>query len=480
MNGNDIKLHFPELLVSQNLKVEIKGISIDSRIVKDGELFVATKGEYFDSHSVIDEAIKNGAVGIVLEGDRPIGKQLLKIQTNNSRQAYALISSLFFEFPSEKIKLVGITGTSGKTTTAFLLCTLFNRVGIPAGFIGTLGVGIKGRFRRMELFPPTTPDAFPLNALLSEMVREDVQFVFLEVSSHAISLDRVFGLHFAFRVLTTMGVDHLDFHETEENYLNTKVSFFANQKNVILNADSNRIELFKSVVAEAKLYGIEHGASYSASNIELTPKGSHFDLLVDNEKKVHINLSIRGLFNIYNFLAVSVIAIENGISLAQLKDFASKEIKIPGRMEVVELNGKTIVVDFAHNPIEIKEVLSFLRANKKSRLITVIGPVGGSTKEKRLEIGLISSQLSDFVFVTVDDPRKDDPEELARDAFIGISGNGKMVVDRKDAIREAVKMAHREDIVAILGRGDEEEMHFKEGTKKFSDLKIVLQALNED
>jgi len=483
MNGTDIKNHFIGFEVSQNLTGNISGISIDTRTIKVGDLFFAIHGESFDSHSVIDEAILKGASGIVLEDDRQIPETLLKIKVSNSRTAYALISSLFFNFPSEKLKLVGITGTSGKTTTAFLLYDLFNKLGINAGFIGTLGVGINGQFVRMELFPPTTPNAFHLNKILSEMISNNVKYVFLEVTSHGIKQKRVYGLKFAYKILTTIGIDHLDYHKTYEDYLNTKLSFFEGQDyTAILNRDSREFNLFDlSCKAHKFTYGILNKADLIATDIKLEENLSSFLMNMRNGKSLNIKLSMGGLFNVYNFLAVSSLAFLENVPFDAIKGFAINVPMIAGRLEYYRINGRIVVVDFAHNPIEIEEVLKFLKTIKGiGRLITVVGSVGGSTLEKRIEMGRTASRLSDYVFITTDDPRGDDINQLAFYGFKGVEGNGEAEANRVTAIKKACKYSRTYDIIALLGRGDEREMHYREGLEFFRDIEIAQKAFDED
>jgi UDP-N-acetylmuramoyl-L-alanyl-D-glutamate--2,6-diaminopimelate ligase len=480
MNGIDIKEHFKEFDVSQNITRNIQGISIDTRTMKAGDLFFGMHGENFDSHRLIDEAIAKGASGIVLQDDRQIPNNLLKVKVSDSREAYALISSLFFNFPSSKLKLVGITGTSGKTTTAFLLYDLFTKLGFKSGFIGTLGIGMNGKFTRMELHPPTTPDAFSLNKMLSGMVSNNVQYVFLEATSHGIKQKRVYGLEFAYKILTTMGEDHLDYHKTYEDYLKTKVSFFEEGNfHAILNRDSREFEAFDSSCKNYKFtYGIVNPSDLTAKNIELKEDHSSFNIVLHDGRALRITLSMSVLFNVYNFLAVSSCAILEGVSLEALQHFALNATKIVGRLEIYHLNGRIVVIDFAHNPLEVEEMLKFLNGIKgEGKLITVVGAVGGSTKEKRVAMGQAASNLSDFVFITTDDPRGDDIERLASEVFSGVNGNGTLVVDRELAIHEACAYSKAGDMIAVLGRGDEEEMHSKEGTKIFKDIQIATEAL---
>ena len=479
MKASEIKLYFPELNVIGDDNVEISGIQIDSRIIKTGNVFVAMKGENFDSHSKIDEALNRGAVGIVMEKDISIPKDRFKILTEDSRKIYSLLSSLFFNFPSNKLKLVGITGTSGKTTTAFLLYKFFNLIGVKAGFIGTTGIGYCDLFKRNEDFPPTTPDAFPLNSILSKMVEENIKYVFMEVSSHAIKLKRITGLKFYRKMLTTIGEEALDFHKTFEEYLNAKLSFFKDEENVILNADSPYINRFKEISKKYLLYGINNSADIEGS---IKSKDlEEFGIVVKYKgNETIINLKMGGIFNIYNFLALSLFILTEGYEINRIKQFAKKIPKIPGRMNFLRKNGRTILIDFAHNPLEIDNVLRHLREFSHGRLFTVVGAVGFSTKKKKLEIGKIASRYSDFVIVTTDDPRGDDPGVIAEDVLKGVKGNGKIVINRIEAIKEGITMLDKGDIIAILGRGDETEVHYKEKTIYFTDLEVVKEVLCEN
>ena len=478
MNGKDIKNFFPFLTVSGDMVSPIRGIKIDSRKVKKGDLFVAIKGTQFDSHKKIEEVVKKGAMGIVTEEDVPQLPGKLIIRTNNSRRAYALLSNAFFDFPSQKIKLVGITGTSGKTTTAYLLYRFFNELGIKSGFIGTIGRGIGNNFVISETFPPTTPDAFPLNEFLYKAVKENVKYVFLEVSSFAILFHRIAGLTFHSKLLTSLSKDHLDVHKTMKNYVETKVSFFKNYNGkVFINSDIPYYERFKKLLAKPILFGIKNRADYRGCIEKIEGDKTDF-ILEHNNEKIPFTLYAKGIFNVYNFLAVSAFAIEENIDVSKLQEFALNIPVIPGRMNTIRKKNRTIIVDFAHNAFEIEKVLSFLNRIKTKRIITVIGAVGWSTKDKRIEMGKTASSFSDYVIVTTDDPRGDDPKEIANDVRRGTNKNAEVILDRKEAIRKAIEMTRNGDIVAILGRGEENEMHYKDKTIYLNDLKYAEEILN--
>ena len=481
MNGKQIKNLFPSLHVYGNMEVPIKNIQIDSRKIKKGDLFVAIKGITFDSHEKIEEAITKGAIGIVTEKSIKHSPDMLIIETDNSRKTYALLSSAFFGFSSRKLKLVGITGTSGKTTTSYLLYKLFNNVDIKSGFIGTIGEGIGDKFVRKDSFPPTTPDAFPLNRFLYKAVKENVKYVFMEVSSFAILHHRIEGLTFYNKILTFLEEDHLDIHKTLENYIQTKVSFFENYEGkIFLNADTPFYEKLKKISINPVLFGIINKANYKAFVKKVGIEETKFILQYNDKKKASFSLNMGGEFNLYNFLAASAFAIEEGIGLSKLQKFAKDILTIPGRMDIIKTKKGIIIVDFAHNPAEIKRVLSFLNSIKNGRIITVIGAVGWSTEKKSREIGKIASTLSDFVIITTDDPRGDDPKKIAKNVQNGASNNTKIILDRKKAIKKAIKTMQNNDIIAILGRGHENEMHYKNKIIYLNDSEYAKEILNDN
>jgi UDP-N-acetylmuramoyl-L-alanyl-D-glutamate--2,6-diaminopimelate ligase len=478
MRASQIKIFYPELNIIGLSDVEVSGIEINSKKIKPGNIFVAIKGKRFDSHAKIDEAFRNGAIGVVLERDLEIPQGKLKILTDDGRKTYAMLSSLFFDFPSAKLKVIGITGTSGKTTTAFLLYKFFNSIGIKSGFIGTIGIGSAKTFHRTETFPPTTPDAFPLNEILSNMLKDAIKYIFMEVSAQAITFKRIVGIKFYRKILTTIGHEHLDLYETFEDYLNTKISFFNKEERVILNADSAYIEKFKEVSSGYTLYGIENPADVEGSIRQQDLENVSFTIKYKGVEDL-ITLNMSGIYNVSNFLAASTFILEEGYKIDDIRRFAIHTPVIPGRGNLLQKNGKSVFVDFAHNPLEIENVLKYLRRFTTGRLITVFGAVGFSTYKKRVEMGEIASKYSDFVVITTDDPRGDDPEKIAEDILTGVKNNGKIVLNRKEAIREGISMLKEGDTAAILGRGDETEMHYKDKKIYLKDLDTAKEVLDE-
>ena len=479
MKGRELKQIFPQFHYSGNLNIEFSSIVLDSRKVTKGAMFVAIKGTRLDSHSKINEAMQNGATAVVFEKDVKVPENILGIKVDDTRAAYSLFSSSFFGFPSKKLKVVGITGTSGKTTTAFWLYKFFNDVlQKRSGFIGTIGEDAGNGFVIKEKFPPTTPDAFYLNSLLSEMVKNKVKYVFLEVSSSAILFERVNGISFYTKILTNIAEDHLDVHNSFEEYLRTKVSFFDKETFSILNRDTDYYEKFAANAQNPITYGILQDADVHANILNTALGYTDFELIFHDIRDT-MRLNVGGAFNVYNFLALSAFALNEKADIKDIKHFAGHIPQVPGRLKTYEVEKGMVVIDFAHNPYEVEKILQFLSSIKKNRLITVIGAVGWSTKKKRKEIGEKSSLYSDIVIVTTDDPRGDDPNVLIQDVA-EFAEQPVIIKDRFKAIEYAVSIMEKGDIVALLGRGEEREIHFKDSVLKMSDEEMLKEILDED
>ncbi len=484
MKVGKLKEYFPYFEYAGNLETEFLRIETDSRKVKKGDMFVAIRGTKVDSHKFIPDAVKNGAVVIVGEEFVPISQRHISfIKVPNTRSAYALFSSSFFNFPSNKLKLVGITGTSGKTTVAFLLYKFFNDfLKIPSGFIGTAGIDSGKGFVSEERFPPTTPDAFRFNEILSEAVRSGLKYVFSEISSSAVLFYRTYGLEFYGKILTNIGKDHLEVHKTFENYLETKVRFFKTPAELCaVNIDSDYAEKFLENACKNTLtYGLSGRADVSAVVKITAPHFSEFALKYrDFQSEVRLNLP--GDFNIYNFLALSSFAFFEGVPFQKITEFAEHVPQIPGRMTMFTTKrGVKIIIDFAHNPMEVESVLKYLNGIKGgSSLITVTGAVGWSVREKRENIGKIAYSLSDTLIITTDDPRGDDPDRIIADVS-RFAKDAIIEKDREKAVKKALEIAKPGDMVALLGRGDEREIHFKNRVFVKSDLEMVKEIEGED
>lgn len=479
MNGKTLKENFRDYEIFGNLDVEFNSIKTDSRKVTNHDLFVAMKGENADGHNYVLDAVNRGAVGVIVEDEVNIPKNVLVIKVRDSKEAFARISSFFFGEPSKYLKIIGVTGTMGKTSITYLLYRLFNYLKVPSAFIGTIGIGIKDAFFLTDLEPPTTPFPFELHKYLKTMFDKGVKYVFMEVSSHGIKDKRIFGIDFYRKILGTMGIDHLDYHKTFEDYLNTKISFFDGSKSPILNGDSLFVDKFVEVSDMPIFYGSSLTYNFSFSYIKNFGNSVSFDVYEKGDLLGSIDLPILGEYNVYNFMAVLSFAMEEGISFKDIKDFA-KKASIPGRMDIYNFNGIKVVIDYAHNPEEIENVLRTF-SKRKGRLIVVFGAVGTSTKEKRVLMGKIVSKHADFCVVTSDDPRGFNESEIIKDIVEGVYIESVVIPDRKEAITYALKNAKENDIVAILGRGVESVMHLSNGVVlHFRDIDVVKEVFNEN
>ncbi|BAL81312.1 UDP-N-acetylmuramoyl-L-alanyl-D-glutamate--2,6-diaminopimelate ligase [Caldisericum exile] len=479
MNGRILKEKFKDFEIYGNLERVFFGIKTDSRVIENGDLFVALKGENFDGHDFVFDAVKRGAVGVIIEKDLEINEDILVIKTHNSREAFAKISSFFFGDPSDRLTLIGVTGTMGKTTITYLLYRLFNYLGVPSGFIGTIGIGIKDNFSLVDLEPPTTPFPFDLHRYLKTMLDDGVKYVFMEVSSHGIKDKRIYGINFKRKILGTMGTDHIEYHKSLEDYIKTKVSFFDGFTSPILNGNSLYIDRFIEVSKDPIFYGGDEIFDYSFQNLKTHGTSIYFDVYQKGTALGAIDLPILGRYNAYNFLAVLSCAMLEGANFSDIKDFA-KNALVPGRMEIYTFKGIKVVIDYAHNPDEIESVLESIK-NIGNRLIVVFGAVGTSEKEKRVSMGASVSKFADFCVVTSDDPRGHDIESIIKDVASSVSIKHKVIPDRIEAIKYALNEAKENDVIAILGRGVESKMHMPNGEiLRFRDIDIVKEVFHED
>ncbi len=479
MKIEDIGKVLKDCKIYGNHEVEFLSLQHDSRKIRKGDLFVAISGQNNDGHNFIEDAIKNGAVGAIIEKETTKTFAIPLIKVDDSKVAYAILSAHMFNNPSSQLKIVGITGTMGKTTIAYILYRLFNYASIPSSFIGTIGIGIKDDFELKDLEPPTTPFPFELNKYLSLMKDNNVKYVFMEVTSHAIKDKRVFGIDFYKKILSTMGVDHLDFHKTLEDYLDTKVSFFVDAFSPILNGESLYIERFLEVSKDPLLYGENPSFDFSYEFINSQDILLLFNVFKKGSLVGEVKIPLVSKFNIVNFLAATSFAMVEGIPFSVIREFG-KTVSIPGRMEIRKVSDRVIVVDYAHNPSEIRSVLENLSLNKKGRLIVVFGAVGTSNTEKRIEMGRVVSNFADFCYVTSDDSRGFDEKKIIDDILKGVSIDHKVLEDRRLAIKEAVLKSKPNDTIAILGRGVESKMHLKGGRiVNFRDLDVVEETVYE-
>jgi UDP-N-acetylmuramoyl-L-alanyl-D-glutamate--2,6-diaminopimelate ligase len=471
--------------------LEIEDISCDSKVVKDGHLFVAIKGSCFDGADFIDEAIDRGASAVILEykdkKDFRFNRGVAIIYVDNTRLALSQIAKAFYGDISNKMRLIGVTGTNGKTTVTYLLESLFKTKGEKTGVIGTINYRFDNR-----LIPAfnTTPGILGLYSFLVSMYNKLIYNCVLEVSSHSLEQGRVDTLNFDIAVFTNLTNEHMDFHKDMENYLASKMKLFAKIKQggyAVINRDDPYAErIIEKVRLEKKAniitYGIENLANVYATDINFSREGLRFKLCTKKGADFSIKSRLIGRHNVYNILASAACGITMGMKSGQIIDAVENLTPPPGRLERIDSGQDFLVfVDYAHTENGLENVLKTLRELKPKRLLTVFGCGGDRDRLKRSKMGRVSSELSDKTFITSDNPRSEDPLDIINEITKGINverNNYVIEIDRFKAIETALKEAKKGDIVLIAGKGHETCQIFKDVKFPFDDREVVRKVLN--
>ncbi|WP_417855461.1 UDP-N-acetylmuramoyl-L-alanyl-D-glutamate--2,6-diaminopimelate ligase [Xanthomarina gelatinilytica] len=466
---------------STNLSV--KHMDFDSRNISEHDVFVAIKGTVSNGHEFIDIAIEQGAIAIVCETlPENIKQGITYVQVESSSKALAIMASNFYQNPSENLKLVGVTGTNGKTTIASLLYQLFKKAGFKVGLLSTVRIMVDNKAYKAT---HTTPDSLTINKYLKEMNDEGVAYCFMEVSSHGIHQHRTEGLHFQGGIFTNLSHDHLDYHDTFAEYRDVKKTFFdqlpATAFALVNVDDKNGLIMLQNTKAKKYTYALKGYADYRAQILENQLNGL---LLKINESEVWTRLI--GNFNAYNVLAIYATAELLGLEKVETLRMISELESVAGRFQYLISDNKiTAIVDYAHTPDALKNVLETINSirTKNEELITVFGCGGNRDKTKRPKMGHIASALSSKVIVTSDNPRNEAPESIMEDIEKGIEPqNFKKVLsiaDRKQAIKTACQMANPNDIILIAGKGHETYQEIKGERFDFDDFKIVKEFLKQ-
>lgn len=452
-------------------------IVFDSRMVKKDSLFVAQKGTQIDGHDFIDSAINDGASVVVLEQmPNQIKENITYLQVEDSSKALALLARNYYDDPSSKLKLIGITGTNGKTTTVTLSYNLFKCLGYECGLIST----IVNKIGNKEIISThTTPDSLSLNKLLNEMVECGCEYVFMEVSSHAVSQNRIWGLTYYGGVFSNITHDHLDYHKTFSNYINAKKGFFdlLNEKAFSLTNidDRNGEKMLESTKSRKFTYSLSRMADYNAKVIE----NSFFGLLLNINGK-EVSTQLVGQFNAYNLLAIYSIAELCGLKQEEILVGLSKLKAANGRFATYRLkNASTAIIDYAHTPDALLNVISTINEIKlEGKLITVVGCGGNRDKTKRPEMAKIAQERSDIVILTSDNPRFENPEDIIEDMKKGVVDNENLfcITDRRQAIKLATQLAKdKNDIILIAGKGHETYQEIDGVKYHFDDKEEILK-----
>jgi len=463
--------------------LSISGISFDSRQIKQNNIFIAIKGYDLDGHNYIDQSINNGATVVVCETlPKTINKyEIVFIKVKCSKTALYTISSNLYGNPSSKIDLIGVTGTNGKTTIATLLFDLYTELEIKSGLISTVKISYDNKnFQANQ----TTPDSLSINRFLSEMVNSNVRYCFMEVSSHGIDQNRTDGLVFKGGIFTNLTHDHLDYHESFENYRDIKKQFFDSLSNnsfaLTNNDDKNGMVMLQNTIADKYTYSLNSVSDFKAKILE-----SSFDGMLLKINSTEFWSKLVGKFNAYNILSVYSAASILGLPKNELLKAMSSLDAVAGRFQFYKKNKITAIVDYAHTPDALENILKSINEIKTSEnnLITVVGCGGNRDKSKRPLMGDIASNLSSKVIFTSDNPRFEDPEIIIEEMISGVrSTNSNKTIsisNRKEAIKAACQFARTNDIILVAGKGHESYQEVKGVRSDFDDFEIVKELLNQ-
>jgi UDP-N-acetylmuramoyl-L-alanyl-D-glutamate--2,6-diaminopimelate ligase len=466
-------------LLQGDIEIEVSHICWDSRRATKDSMFIATKGKNLDRHEFIEDALKNGAKAIVIDHwIRYIPENVTVIKVENSKIAMAHIASRFFHEPSKGLNLIGITGTNGKTSTSYFIKKIMEECGKKVGVIGTIeskiGEDIKVKTEKLN---PTTPDSIELQSMFNEMVSHGVTDVVMEVTSVALENYRVHGCNFEVAVFTNLTQDHLDDHGTMENYKNAKMKLFRMSNYGIINGDDKICEeIQKYATCKILTYGIDKDADLKAKNIIYSLKGVKFALEF-NDREWEVDLGIPGKFSVYNALATIGACYSLGFKMEDIISALRKIQLVKGRFEVVEVpKDYLVVVDYAHTPDGLENILTSLKDLKKGDLITVFGCGGDRDNSKRSIMGEIAGKYSDYVVITSDNPRNEDPLKIISQIEAGVKKSYcsyTKLENRREAIEVVLERAKSGDIVLIAGKGHENYQIIKDQVIEFDDVEVV-------
>jgi UDP-N-acetylmuramoyl-L-alanyl-D-glutamate--2,6-diaminopimelate ligase len=461
---------------------EVISLEMDSRKVKKGTVFICIKGYTVDGHDFAQQAEEQGAVAIIAE--RPLSVSIPVLLVRDTKRAMAKLACHFYHNPTEQLHLIGVTGTNGKTTVTHLIENIMQEAAKKTGLIGTMYTKVGNVEQQTN---NTTPESLPLQQLFKQMVDEQVETVMMEVSSHALHMGRVRGCDFNVAVFTNLTQDHLDYHQSMEAYLYAKGLLFAQMGNTfsdkvaVLNADDPAsVELSRLTTVDVVTYGIKEEADISAENIKITPSGTTFDLTAFGNR-LSISMNLIGMFSVYNALAATAAAFVSDISLPVIKKSLEQIQGVAGRFETVDAGQDfTVIVDYAHTSDSLENVLKTVREFAEKDIVAIVGCGGDRDKTKRPIMAEIAVENADRAIFTSDNPRSEDPEQIIKDMVAGVKeGKFDTIVDRKQAIKQAIKEANKGDIIVIAGKGHETYQDIGGIKHHFDDREIARLAINE-
>lgn len=471
------------LKVKGDLTIDITNVDSDSRNIKKNGLFVAIKGFDVDGHDYIKEAIKKGAVAVIasIDADKKLLKEIMDkvtlILAPDSRLALAICACNFYDNPSRKFKLVGITGTKGKTTTSFMVKSILEKSGKKVGLIGTIATYIGDK--KLEDSDRTTPESIKLQEIFNQMVKAKCEVVIMEVSSQSLKLNRVAGCDFDIGVFTNFSEDHISAkeHPDMKDYFESKLKLFDMCKVCYVNADDIQTSKIPKLLPDKKIftYGIDNYCNLLAKDITTTNSTVDYKVKIGSRNE-RVKIDIPGRFTVYNSLAAIAITTTLGCTADAIKE-ALIDLKVPGRSELVENSkGLTIMIDYAHSPESLENILAATKSYTKGRLISLFGCGGDRDAGKRPLMGEISGRIADFTIITSDNPRTEDPTKIVNQIEEGMKktkGKYICIVDRIEAIKYAIKMANKNDIIVLAGKGHEPYQEINHEKHPFDERIIV-------
>ncbi len=448
----------------------------DSRKVEKGQTFIAIKGLTVDGHDFIDAAIKNGAATIVGEKDLKLSVPYIKVNDSNQYLKETLCKE--YKDTISKLKLIGVTGTNGKTTSCYLTYQMLLSLGVDAAYIGTIGYYHKDEFIELN---NTTPDVLTVYKLLVHAQESGCKTVVMEVSSQALSYDRLYGIDYSIIAFTNLTEDHLDYHKTMENYLNAKLMILDHlTKDAVIIANKDDKNYIKFKKDNHKFLTLGYNSDYSIIDFNTTPSETNLKFSFNN-KVYNVVVPLTSKFNVYNYLTMLSIVNNYSFSIEDIINNTSKIHAPKGRCEAYKINGAFAVIDYAHTPDAVEKVITAYNELKKNKVITIIGCGGDRDPKKRPIMGDIATKLSDYVILTSDNPRTEDPQKIMDDIVKGVKTNNyEVILDRKEAIKKGVNMLKKDDILLVLGKGHEDYQIIGKTKYHLDDAEEVLKYKKND
>lgn len=475
--------------IQGDVHISVTDLVYDSRKltengVFDNWVFVCIKGAVYDGHDYLDQVIDKGAIAIIVEKDVSVPKDVTVIKVANSRQALAHLSAAYFDYPATKLTTIGITGTKGKTTTSYIIKSVLEKNGIKTGLIGTIETIIGD-----QVIPAvnTTPESYVIQETFAKMVEARCQCVVMEASSQGFKLNRVDGFTFDYGIFTNIEPDHIgpNEHKDFEEYLTCKSQLLKQCKIGIVNIDDSHInEILQGHTCQVESFGFSEKADIRARNIRLIDKPGYLGVSYEIVGLINCNVEVNvpGKFSVYNSLSAIALCRHFNIGIEEMK-CALNDIKVKGRVEMLPVSNKyTLMIDYAHNAMSLKSLLTTLREYNPKRLVCIFGCGGNRSKDRRYEMGEVSSNLADLTVITSDNPRFEEPQDIINDIIVGVKkGPGKYIdiIDRKEAIRYCMKHAKEGDLIVLAGKGHEDYQEIKGVKYHMDDRELIQEILDE-